>query len=260
MEIKMTVGFPTNTVIWIVVAMIGAGAGSWFSLSRGLQQLPISQTVRRGWSWGAAVVLSAWLIARLALALNAPGDAFPAPPVSITFLIVGLLVGIVPLLLSPVFRQTICAIPETWLIGIHAIRVGGFFFLALMDMKLLPAGFAVPAGYGDMTVGLLALGVVYLLGRQKPYARALAIVWNLLGLLDFVGALTTGFIFIGPFAAQLAASGVSLGYLNYVFIIPTFGVPLFALLHLYSLFQLLSVRGERTEQEDQYNQFQVPAS
>jgi hypothetical protein len=115
-----------------------------------------------------------------------------------------------------------------------------------MDMQLLPGEFALPAGYGDMTVGLLALGMVYLLAQRKPYARVLAIGWNLLGLLDFVGALITGILYIGPFAAQLAASGISPLYVNYVLIVPSFGVPLYTLLHIYSLFQLVSARAGKT--------------
>src|SRR5262249_7585979 len=116
----------------------------------------------------------------------------------------------------------------------------GFVFLALLDMKLLPAEFALPAGYGDMIVGLLALAVVYSLAKRKPYARAFTIAWNILGLLDFTTALTTGNIYLAPFASQLAASGISPLYLNYVLIVPTFAVPLLTVLHLYSLVQMLS--------------------
>jgi hypothetical protein len=172
-----------------------------------------------------------------------------AAPYIIAFLALGLLAGILPLLLSPTFRQIVRAIPPTWLIGIHAIRLLGFLFLALMDMQLLPGAFALPAGYGDITVGLLALGMVYLIAMRKPYARTLAIGWNLLGLLDFVGALITGILYIGPFAAQLAASGVSPLYMNYVLIVPSFGVPLYTLLHIYSLFQIASARGDTTRQD-----------
>jgi hypothetical protein len=151
-------------------------------------------------------------------------------------------------LLSPFFRQIVRAVPETWLVGIHAIRVFGFLFLALMDMNLLPAQFALPAGYGDILVGLLALAIINLLAKRHPYARTLAIGWNILGLLDFTVALMTGIIYIGPFADQLATSGVSLSYLNYVLIVPTFGVPLFTVLHIYSLFQMLSSPAEKTKQ------------
>jgi hypothetical protein len=240
----MSIGFPTNTVVMIIVTMIASGASSWFILSRGLGRLPVAQHVRRTWRWGAALLLITWLLVRLALAVYPPGGTPLATQFSITFTLAGLgfLAGILPLLISPVFRQVVHTVPETWLIGLHAIRLAGFLFLALLDMKLLPAEFALSAGYGDMTVGLLALGLVYLFAQRRPAARALAIGWNLLGLLDFVAALTTGFIYLTPFAVQLAASGVPQSYLNYVLIIPSFGVPLYASLHIYSLFQLLSGR------------------
>jgi hypothetical protein len=241
----MTIGFPTNTVILILALMVGAGVGSWFILAQSLRQLPLAPQIKRAWRWGAAIVLSAWLLARLALGSNPPGATVLGTPysfLSFTSLILGLLVGIVLLLFSSVFRQIIRAAPETWLVGIHAIRIGGFAWLALMDMQLLPAEFALPTGYGDMTVGLLALMMAYLLAKRKPYARALVIGWNVLGLLDFVVAITTAFIYLGPFAAQLAVSGVSLRYFNYVLLIPSFGVPLFSLLHIYSLFQMVSVQ------------------
>ncbi len=241
----MSISFPTNTVVLMIAAMIGTGAGVWFSLAQGLRQVSVAAQVQRTWRWGAAIVLIAWLLVRLALSVNLPGGAVLGAPFIIMFLVLGTLAGILPLLISPVFRQIVRAIPETWLVGLQAIRVAGFLFLALMDMRLLPAEFALPAGYGDITVGLLALGVVYLLANRKPYARALAIGWNALGLLDLVSALTTGIIYIGPFAAQVAASGGSPLYLNYVLIIPSFGVPLFALLHVYSLFQILSARVDK---------------
>ena len=242
----MALGFPTNTVVVLIAAMIGTSAGTWFSLAYGIRQLPITPGVQRRWRWGAAMVLLTWLLIVLALAVNPPGGAVLGASYIIAFLGLGMLAGLLPLLLSPTFRQIIRAIPATWLIGIHAIRLLGFLFLALMDMRLLPAAFALPAGYGDMTVGLLALGVVYLLAQRKPYARALGISWNLLGLLDVAGALVTGILYIGPFAAQVAASGVSPLYMNYVLIVPSFGVPLYTLLHIYSLFQLASARGGKT--------------
>ena len=244
----MSIGFPTNTVIWILATMIGVAAGTWLSLSEALSQLPMAQHIKRNWRWGVAILLIAWLLVRLALAVRPPNGAVLTTPFVVGFIVFGVSVGTLPLLISPVFRQIVRTIPETWLVGIHAIRVAGFLFLALLDMYLLPAHFALPAGYGDMTVGLLALVVVYLLTKRNPYACTLAIGWNLLGLLDFIVALTTGITYIGPFAAQLATSAVSLGYLNYVLIIPTFGVPLFTLLHIYSLFQMLSSPVEKVKQ------------
>jgi hypothetical protein len=240
----MTVEFPTNTVIAIIATMIASGTASWFIFSQGLRQLPIAQHSKQLWQWGVAMVLTIWLVARLALAANPTTGTVLASQFLITFSLLGLglAAGILPLLMSPAFRQLIRAVPETWIVGVHIVRVAGFLFLALMDMNLLPAEFALSAGYGDITAGLLAIGMVYLLAKRKPYARALVIVWNLLGLLDFVSALATGGIYLVPFAGQVASSGISLLYLNFVLVVPSFGVPLYALLHLYSLFQMLSGR------------------
>jgi hypothetical protein len=243
----MTVGFPTNTVVFIVVTMIGTGVGAWFILSQGLKQLPIAPHIKRFWRWSAALVLSVWFIARLALAINPPNGAVLSVGVLVVFITFGLVAGTLPLVISPTFLKIVRAVPETWIVGIHAVRILGVLFLALMDMKLLPGEFALPAGYGDVTVGLLAPVMALLLARRHPYTRAFVIGWNVLGLLDFVSAIATGGTYIGPFAAQLAASGVSLSYLNFVLIIPSFGVPLLALLHFYSLIQMLSPRPDETQ-------------
>jgi hypothetical protein len=113
-------------------------------------------------------------------------------------------------------------------------------WLALLDMQLLPPSFALSAGYGDVAIGASALIVLYLLTTNHPRARAFVMGWNVLGLVDFVLAITTAFASMSIFVEQMATSGASLSYLNYPFLIPSFGVPVFGLLHIYSLFQLWS--------------------
>jgi hypothetical protein len=222
------------------VAMVATGVGAWFAFSQGLKRLALAAqpsvgtSVRRNWRWGVGIVLAA----------APPNGQVMSAAYVVPYTVVGIVAGSL-LLILPTFRQIVRAIPETWLVGIHAVRVLGVLFLALLDMKLLPAEFALPAGYGDITVGLLSLVAIYALVTRKPYARGLGIGWNLLGLLDFVGALTTGIAFIGPHAAQVGAAGISPLYLNYVFLIPSFGVPVFALLHFYSIYQM-ATRGADT--------------
>jgi len=254
----MSIDFPINTLVLTIGTMIASGTVSWFILSQGLERIDVSQNVRRKWRWGAAILLSGWLLARLVLAAFPPGEAVLATQFLITFISFGygLAVGIL-LLASSVFRQVVRAIPASWLIAPHAIRLAGFLFLALMDMKLLPAEFALSAGYGDFLTGLLALGMVYLFEKKKPYARTLAIGWNAFGLLDFISALITGAIYIVPFATQLASSGGSLSYLNYVLVVPSFGVPLYASLHIYSLIQIFSRRADERKQNIE-GQLQAP--
>ncbi len=238
----MALDFPTNTAILIVVSMIGIAVLSWSILSYGLQQLPIASGIRRGWRWGIAIVLIAWLVIRVGLLFFAPlGTVLSVPSVT-GFFAVGMMLGLVPLFISPVFRQAVAAIPLTRLVGLQRFRVIGVFFITLLDMNLLPAQFALPAGYGDVIVGLLAGWMVYLINAKKTSARTLVILWSILGLLDLLIALTTGSTFIPAFAHQVVVSGGSVRYLNYVLLIPTYGVPLAVLFHIYTLFQLLNVR------------------
>jgi hypothetical protein len=112
-------------------------------------------------------------------------------------------------------------------------------------MHVLPASFAIPAGYGDIAVGLTAPLVSYALAHNKPYARGLAIAWNCFGLLDFAVALGTGIAFIAPHIRQLAMAGHPVSYLDYILIIPGFIVPILTLTHMVSLYGLLSKKNRK---------------
>ena len=238
----MVLDFPTNTAFLILMSMIGIGTLSWFTLSQGFEHTPIAAGKRLGWRWGIAIVLIAWLVIRVGLVFFAPGRTALSAPYVAGFLTIGLFLGLTPLLFSPTFRQAVASIPLPRLVGLQTIRVIGVFFITLLDMKLLPAQFALPAGYGDVIVGLLAVWMVYLLNTKNTSARLMIVLWTLLGLLDLLTALVTGIMFIPAFANQVVASGGSVQYLNYVLLIPTYGVPLAILFHIYTLFQLLGVR------------------
>jgi hypothetical protein len=235
----MSVQFPFHTAVWILFNMIIGGTLVALSLNQAFSRLAI--TPRKKQIWQATVFLSliAWFVARLTLGQN----RIIAPAKLIVLSSFVFYSGVMMAMkFSAIFREAALSIPQEKLIGIHSVRVGGFVFLTFLDMGLLPAEFAVPAGYGDIFVGLTAPLVVYALIAQKPHARKLAIAWNLLGLVDFAVALATGMIFIGPYVRQLARSGHSIAYLDYVLMIPGFAVPMLVLMHINSLFDLLKGR------------------
>jgi hypothetical protein len=220
--------------------MIQAGVCAWLLLSATLSRLPLAPQTKRNWRWGVGILLTTWLVVRLAMQVSPPGGRVLGAGATVAFVVFGMVAGTLPLWISPTFRQVVDATPATWVIGLHAGRFVGGLFLALLDMKLLPPEFAIPAGYGDVTVATLSMVVVYLLATRNPYARAAAIGWNLLGILDFVVALVTGVTYIPPFVGRLAAAGASTRYVNYVLIIPAYGVPIMSVFHVYSLRQLFS--------------------
>jgi hypothetical protein len=137
------------------------------------------------------------------------------------------------------FRCTVEAIPQQWLVGIQFYRVEGVIFLILYAMHKLPAAFAIPAGVGDVLVGLAAPSVALAVIRKSPNADKLLRRWNLFGLADLAVALTTGFL-TSPSPIQLLARNHPNQLVTQypLVIIPVFLVPIAILLHLASLHRL----------------------
>jgi len=117
--------------------------------------------------------------------------------------------------------------------------VFGGIFLVAWSRGGISGTFALPAGSGDVLVGLLALPAAYLLLAGAPGARASAIAWNVLGLADFAIAIGIG-ILSAPGPLQLIVPdrpNAQLGSFPTV-MIPAFAVPSSILLHALSLRQL----------------------
>jgi hypothetical protein len=125
------------------------------------------------------------------------------------------------------------------LAAVQVFRVAGAVFLVVAARGQLPAAFALPAGIGDVLIGLAAPLVALALWR-RPQRRGLGIVFNALGLLDLVVAVGIG-VALAPGPLQLVAaepSTAALGVLPLV-LVPTFAVPLAVVLHVAS-FRLLA--------------------
>ncbi len=228
----MNIQFPLHTAIWIVLNMGVLGVLVVYSFHQSLSRLEISPALKRRWLVTVIVSLIAWFVIRLVLAHGR--IVGPARLVQLSQIVVCSAVGLATAL-SSIFRRAVLSIPQEKLIGFQVVRVAGFVFLALLDMGLLPAQFALPAGYGDIIAGLTAPLALYALNHSKRYGRGLAIAWNLFGLLDFAVALATGMLFIAPHVRHLAQTGHSIAYLDYVLMIPGFAVPILILMHIDSL-------------------------
>jgi hypothetical protein len=103
----------------------------------------------------------------------------------------------------------------------------------------LPGLFALPAGFGDVSVGLLAPLVATAYARSSHGVARRVRLWNLLGIADLVIAVTMGFL-TSPSPLQLASFDRP-SVLIAIFplsLIPVYMVPLSILLHLASLHHL----------------------
>jgi hypothetical protein len=140
--------------------------------------------------------------------------------------------------LSPSFREFVLSVDLRIVASMQAWRWAGFGFLALYAHNVLPAVFALPAGLGDMAVGITAPWMVLGLIRQPGFATSSKFIrWNVLGIVDLVVAVS-----IATLSATLATgapgeiSTAPMAMLPLV-LIPTFLVPLFLMMHATALMQ-----------------------
>ncbi len=144
-----------------------------------------------------ALFLGLWLTLAFLLAPSTPPvDAAGRGILPTSFLFFGgisLVIAVALLVLSPTWRRVVDAVPTDALISTQVYRViGGVLFLPLYASGILPGYFALPAGWGDLAVGLLALFVALAVRRGIGGARLLALLWNVFGFLDLVGAVGLG--------------------------------------------------------------------
>jgi hypothetical protein len=121
-------------------------------------------------------------------------------------------------------------------VALQTFRIGGVFFVIAWLRGSLPAGFALPAGLGDIAVGITAPFVAAAIARRTPRHRSVALVWNLAGFADLVSAVSLGVAHSSSTLGVLATAVKTDALARYPFsLIPTFFVPIAFILHLLSL-------------------------
>jgi hypothetical protein len=166
-----------------------------------------------------------WLIAALLVGNYHLLQRLPMPAVQ------GVLFGLTALLLLLYFgvgrvRDWIDRLDLRSLVFLHVTRFVGIYFLILYRRGELPYDFAVPGGWGDIVVAVLALGVVFWPMNDALRRRALTI-WNVVGFIDIMLMVVT--------AARLGLAApwqmLALTVLP-LSLLPTFLVPLIIATHI----------------------------
>jgi hypothetical protein len=183
----------------------------------------------------ALVIIALWASGITAIAANDGFREVPTSPpgkLAIAFFMPVALFALAYRLL-PGLRAWVAAQDIALLIGLQTWRVLGMVFLFLLGLGLLPATFAIPAGVGDVAVGMFALFVLIAVLRQTPgwvgQARWLVVV----GVLDFMLAITAATL--SGEGRPLHLDGAPLPILMQslpMVLIPAFLVPLFMIAHL----------------------------
>jgi hypothetical protein len=130
------------------------------------------------------------------------------------------------------FRHFALSLNPRTLTSAQSWRIVGFTFVLLEAHRILPAVFAWPAGYGDMFIGITASYVAWKLA--DPAHRNYFVLWQLLGILDLVIAVS-----VGTTAALIDPQGPPMVPMTVLplSLIPIFLVPLFVILHVICIAQ-----------------------
>jgi hypothetical protein len=206
-------------LIWVGAARMQASAKSRYTTAGVLSALLI------GWQALAQYLGSA--NAYLATLENPP-----AVPTILFGLLIPLAVAALGLWRSESIANLVSAIPLHWLVAAQVYRIGGGLFLKLWADGRLPWQFALPAGIGDVTTGIVAVVLAAQLARNAIAARRATYAWCLFGMADLAVAIAMGAMTSPGRAHLLAFEAPNLLMTAYPLVmVPTFAVPLALMLH-----------------------------
>ena len=170
---------------------------------------------------GGGAVLAVWvslaLLATLSSTLNEASRSIAVLPAALAL---GCIVVLLLLGLAPGFRRGFDAIPVPAVLAFSYWRAifGGLLLAAYAAGRLAP-GFGIPAGLGDLAVGMLGILLLALNAWRGGLPRGAVWLWNTAGLLDLAYALVLAATVLRPWAAQ---RGLPTNFAMQSFVIPVF--------------------------------------
>lgn len=230
---------PMYVWVMVLVGVIGTASTICVMLWRGSLTAGVSRRTATRVAAVAGIVWGAWV---LVSALLADADVYRfEPSKAAPWIAVAMIVPLGVALLStrvPLVSRILAQPDALWRLTVpQFFRPVGVSFLVAMALGYLPAVFALPAGLGDVAIGVEAAFVARNLRRGVADRRA---VWfNVLGLVDLVVALAIG-VTAAPGLARLLAVSPSTEAISLLplVLIPTTIVPLAVALHVLSLRRL----------------------
>jgi hypothetical protein len=230
-----------------LIGLIGTIASICVMLWAGALGAGLARRVAALMAGGVAICWNGWVLVSAALARTDVYRFEPTKPLPLLPLaLMGALVAALLFTRVPAVSRVLAQPGALMRLTVpHVFRmVAGVAFLFAMALGQLPAVFALPAGLGDVAIGVEAVFVARNLrrGRVGP-----ALLWfNILGLADLVVALGTCYA-ASPAATRLLPAATRLLIATPttqaisqlpLALIPTAMVPLAAALHLTSLRRL----------------------
>jgi hypothetical protein len=131
------------------------------------------------------------------------------------------------------------------IVAAQTYRILGIAFLLGMTQGLFDPAFAIPAGVGDILIGVTAIPFAIFLWKGYSWAKYAVVVWSVLGIADLVNAVTLGVITNPDFTTSTMSTFPWI-------LVPTVGVPLALALHgitLYGLRKYVPIQAHRNTLE-----------
>ena len=229
---------PLWVSIPIVTANIAIPVVAWLAFQR------IARRSARELVAPSFVFFALWIVVAFTLSIRGffVGSAATSVP-RIAYSLLPLAIGYFAYRLIPSVRAVVGEIPMHSMIALQLYRALGVVFLVEWMLGALPGAFALPAGIGDIAIGLAAPFVAARVKAGAPGARKSAILWNVLGIADLVVAVTMG-VTTTPGPLHLFAldnPNVAIIMMPLV-LVPIIAVPFSILLHLIGLHRLVGRR------------------
>jgi hypothetical protein len=227
--------FPFYVWALVLIPAIGFPLTTAVVLYRGAVATGLGQRAAFGIAVTAGILLGGWLVISGVLAGSGvyrqdPGDAVPWLPIAAAGFLAALLLATRIPLVSRILGDPGTAVRMTLP---HTLRIAGVVFVVVMAQGHLPAAFALPAGLGDMAIGVAAPFVARRLTQGT--GRSEAVRFHILGIVDLVVAGSIGFLLLE--LIEVTPSTAPLLLLPLALIL-TVAVPLAVALHVVTLRRL----------------------
>jgi hypothetical protein len=218
------VGIPATTCVMLYRGALAAGLGR-----RTATAVTVTTAAALG-GW----ILASGLLAHAGIYHQEPGHL--RPWIGLAF--AGFLTALLLATRIPIVTRVLAAPGGLARLTLpHTVRIVGVLFLLVMALGHLPAIFALPAGLGDVAIGLTAPFVARRLAREGDHQGAVR--FHLLGILDLVVAITIGYLAgLGPFRPLGITPSTEPLSLLPLALVATVAVPTALALHVIALRQL----------------------
>lgn len=130
-------------------------------------------------------------------------------------------------------RQTRYNKTTSLFVAAQTYRILGVVFILGVSQGILHPAFGIPAGVGDMLIGLTAIPFAYFLRKGFSWSKYALVVWSVLGVADLINAVSLGLL-----TSEIGRSTMT----TFPWIlVPTVGVPLALALHGITLYRLRNI-------------------